>query len=136
MGMASSSTRRVVAAGLLLLGAAGCGRALYPAGGKVTYPDGKPVTEGLVVFESKGQEKAVTARGEIQSDGRFQLSTHRPGDGVPAGKYSVLVSPKSDPNAVDRRAGPPPFVSKSGLELEVTVAGPNDFAIQVTRPGR
>src|SRR5262249_20312630 len=115
----------------------GCGRALYPARGKVTYLDGKPVTAGLVVFESKGQEKPVTARGEIQSDGSFQLSTHRTGDGVPAGKYSALVTPKYDANAVDRQTGPPPpFERKSGLEFVVTADGPNDFAIRVTRPGR
>jgi hypothetical protein len=134
MGFPGSQARRAVAAaGLLLFGAAGCGPALYPAGGKVTYPDGKPVTAGMVVFESKGQDRPVTARGEIQSDGSFRLSTHRPGDGVPPGKYRALVSPKYDPNAVDRPAKAQPFVPKSGLEFEVTAAGPNDFAIQVRR---
>jgi hypothetical protein len=143
MGFPSSRTRRVVAAaGLLLLGVAGCGPGLYPARGKVTYADGKPLTEGMVVFESKDKEKPITARGEIQSDGSFQLSTYKPGDGALPGKYRVMVAPKSDPNAVDRGAKPPPFdprfadFKKSGLELEVTAAGPNDFAIQVTKTGR
>jgi hypothetical protein len=104
--------------------------------GKVTYPDGKPVTEGMVVFESKGQEKAVTARGEIQSDGSYTLSTYKPGDGAPLGKYRVLVSPKFDPNSVDRPTKAQPFDPKSGLEFEVTASGPNDFPIQVSRPRR
>ena len=143
MRFPSGPTRRIAAVALLcLLGAAGCGSGLYPVRGKVTYPDGKPVTEGMVVFESKSEEARVTARGEIQSDGSFALSTHKPGDGAPAGKYRVLVAPKNDPNAVDRPAGPPPFdpryadFNKSKLEFEVTPAGPNEFAIQVTRPGR
>ena len=131
--------RTVAAASLLLLGAAGCGSKLVPVKGKVTYPDGKPLAEGMVVFESKGEGKAVTARGEIQSDGRYQLSTHRPGDGVPPGKYQVLVAPKTDPNAVDRGARPLPFDPRfadfrtSKLEFEVTDSGPNDFPIQVTK---
>src|SRR5438067_1061279 len=85
MRFPSCPTRRIAAVALLcLLGAAGCGSGLYPVRGKVTYPDGKPVTEGMVVFESKSEEARVTARGEIQSDGSFALSTHKPGDGAPA----------------------------------------------------
>ena len=132
----------VAAAGLFVLGAAGCGPGMYPAKGKVTYPDGKPLTEGTVVFESKSADRPVSARGEIQADGSYQLSTRKPGDGVPAGKYRALVAPKRDPNAVDRPAKASPIdprfteFSKSGLEFEVTAAGPNDFAIAVTKPGR
>jgi hypothetical protein len=108
----------------------------------VTYPDGQPVTAGTVVFESKDSSKPVTARGDIQSDGRFRLGTHKPGDGALPGKYRVLVAPKYDPNAVDRPAKPPPFDPRfadfktSGLEFEVTAAGPNEFPIQVKQTGR
>src|SRR5689334_5976046 len=122
---------------LLLLGVIGCGPRLYPVRGKVTYPDGKPLTEGMVVFESQGQEKPVTARGSIRSNGSYELSTFRPGDGALAGKYRVLVAPKVDPNAVDLPSGPPPFDPRyanfdtSGLEYQVGAA-PNDFPIQVT----
>ena len=128
---------RVIVVPLLLLGAVGCGPRLYPVRGKVTYPDGKPLTAGLVVFESQGQEKPVTARGDIRADGSYQLGTYRPGDGALAGKYRVLVAPKSDPNAVDLPSGPPPFDPRymgfdtSGLEYQVG-AGANDFPIQVT----
>jgi hypothetical protein len=123
---------------LLLLGAAGCGPRMYPVHGKVTYPDGSPVTEGMVVFESQGQEKPVTARGDIRPDGSYQLGTYKPGDGALAGKYRVLVAPKADPNAVDRPSGPPPFdprfanFATSGLEFQVG-AGASDFPIQVSK---
>jgi hypothetical protein len=125
---------------LLLPGVVGCGVRLYPVRGQVTFPDGKPLTEGMVVFESTGQEKASTARGEIRPDGSYELGTHKPGDGALAGKYRVLVAPKSDPNAVDKPSKPPPIEPRytqfatSGLEFEVTAAGPNEFPIRVTRP--
>jgi hypothetical protein len=135
------SRAEVVAGCLVLLAAAGCGPRLYPVRGTVTYPDGQPVTEGLVVFESDGAAKPVTARGDIQADGRYQLGTFRPGDGVPPGKYRVLVAPKSDPNAVDRAPKPPPFDPRyasfqtSGLAVEVA-GGRADYPIQVAQAGK
>jgi hypothetical protein len=131
--------RRVaLAAALLLPLAAGCGTRLYPVRGQVTYPDGKALTEGIVVFESKDHEPTVMARGVIGPDGRYELSTYKPGDGVPAGKYRALVAPKNDPNAVDK-ASKPPFdpayaaFQTSGLEFDVTAAGPNEFLIKVSK---
>jgi hypothetical protein len=131
----------LLAAALLLLGVSGCGPKLHAVRGKVSYADGTPVSEGMVVFEGRGPDNAVTARGEIQTDGGYRLGTYKPGDGALAGKYRVLVTPKSDPNAVDRPAAPPPFDARfmdfqsSGLEFEVTAAGPNDFPITVDRTG-
>lgn len=135
------SSRPVAAALVLLLGAAGCGPKLYPVRGTVTLADGKPVTEGMVVFERKGEDRPVTARGEIQPDGSYRLGTHAPGDGAPPGPYRVLVAPKYDANAVDRPPAPPPFDPRyadfrtSGLEFEVK-AGSNDFPITVKKKGR
>jgi hypothetical protein len=133
---------RALTFALLLLSAVGCGSRLYPVRGKVTYADGKPVTEGMVVFESKDQANRITARGEIRADGSYELSTYQPGDGALPGKYQVLVAPKSDPNAVDKPSRPPPFdlryaeFKTSGLEFEVTAAGPNDFPIKVDKKSR
>ena len=131
---------RAAAVALLLLGAAGCGSRLQKVRGKVTYPDGRPVTEGMVVFETRDDKEPITARGEIQPDGSYQLSTFKPGDGARLGKHRVLVAPKFDPNAVDGPAKPPPFDPRyadfktSGLEYEVT-AGPNDYPIRVSPAG-
>src|SRR5207237_9506822 len=122
--------RRLTAVALLLLpGALGCGPKLYPVHGRVTFPDGKPLAEGMVVFESTGAEKAVTARGDVQADGSYQLSTYKPGDGALPGKYRALVAPKTDPNAIDKPAQPPPLdpryarFATSGLQFEVTAGG-------------
>src|SRR5262245_55467367 len=70
----------VVAVGLL--GLAGCGGpSLYPVHGKVVWENGADAQElagGLVVCESV--EGGVGARGDIEKDGSFQLSTYKPGD--------------------------------------------------------
>jgi len=124
---------------LLLLCVAGCGR-YYPVHGTVTYADGTPVTEGLVVFERQEGGTAITARGEIQPDGSYRLSTAKPGDGVPPGKYRVLVAPKTDLNDVDKPR-PAPFdpsyteFNTSGLEFEVKPDA-TEFPIRVTKPGK
>jgi hypothetical protein len=127
---------------MLLFGTVGCGSKLYPVRGKVTFADGSPVSEGMVVFESMDMEPALAARGQIRADGTFELTTHHAGDGAPAGKYRALVAPKYDPNAVDKPRKPASIDGRytefktSGLEFEVTASGPNDFAIRVTRPDK
>jgi hypothetical protein len=130
---------RILPVGLLLLvGAVGCGPKLYPVRGKVTLPDGTSLTEGLVVFESKDADKPITARGQIQADGHYELGTYRPGDGALPGTYRVLIAPKTDPNAADKKQPPPPFDSRfmafktSGLEFEVK-AESNEYPIQLTK---
>src|SRR5437899_2247879 len=99
--------RRILPVALVLaLGAAvGCGKGLYPVRGKVTLEDGTPLAKGLVVFESTQEKSPITARGDIQADGSYQLSTAKPGDGVPTGKYRALVSPRDYEN-IDGLDGP------------------------------
>jgi hypothetical protein len=123
-----------------LIGAAGCGNGLHPVRGKVTFDDGKPLARGIVVFESKEAERKVTARGEIQEDGTYELGTRQPGDGAPAGAYRVLIAPQEDIDAPapERQVT---FDSRyrdfktSGLEFEVK-AGTNEFPIRLTRAAR
>jgi hypothetical protein len=106
----------------------------------VTYEDGTPFTMGMVVFEGDAGGKIVTARGELQPDGTYQLGTNKPGDGAPAGKYRVLVAPRQDIDSpAPERDRPIDFrytsFSTSGLEFEVK-SGPNEFPIQVSKPGK
>jgi hypothetical protein len=123
-----------------LLGVAGCGPKLYPVRGRVTYKtDGKPLTQGMVVFQS--EDNRITARGEIGRDGEYELGTYERGDGALPGKYRVLVAPKSDPNAVDKKPPKPPPIDprfsdfmKSGLQCEVKPQD-NNYPIEVARPG-
>jgi hypothetical protein len=115
---------------------------LQPVRGKVTLEDGTVLTQGMVVFESTESEKPITARGDIQADGSYELSTHKPGDGVPPGKYRVLIAPRIDLEEIDAPNRKPPLFDKSytnfstsGLEFEVK-PGANEFVIQVARPGK
>jgi len=90
---------------LVLFGASGCGSpTLFPVSGRVTYKDGKPVTAGLVIFEPVSQK--ISARGEIQADGSFQLGTHRDNDGALEGEYKVLVVPPPLPEEGKQRRSP------------------------------
>lgn len=137
--LASFRIVRFVAIALLMLGVGGCGPRLYPVQGTVTFEDGAPVSGGLVVFESAGADgkASVMARGAIQADGRYELSTDRPGDGVPAGQYRVRLVPPEP--SLDGRTSPAPSFDRrytrfqtSGLEFEVK-PGSNTYPIQVAR---
>ena len=115
----------------------GCGGGLKPVHGKVTLPDGQPAAGSLVVFESEGEGNALTARGEVQADGSYRLGTLQPGDGVPPGKYRVLIAPPAAANA--EAPTRPPFPAKysdfqtSGLEYQVTTDKDNEFQIQLVK---
>jgi hypothetical protein len=121
----------------ILLATAGCGGNLQPVRGKVTLPDGSPAAGSLVVVESEIDGKTISARGDVQTDGTYELSTYQPGDGVPPGKYRVLVAPPPVAN-IDAPTRPP-FHAKyssfqtSGLEFEVKAHEKNEFPIHVTK---
>src|SRR5262249_14412620 len=120
----SSIAGRAMTAAAVLLALTGCGNRLYPVRGTVTLEDGTPITKGMIICERFEGGPAVSAQGAIQSDGTYRLGTTKPGDGLPPGKYRVLI------NAMDLSDLPDdkkdiPFDSKylnfqtSGLELEV-----------------
>lgn len=115
----------------------GCGEGKHTVRGTVTLEDGTPLTKGMVVIERREGGVPITARGEIQSDGRFELSTDKIGDGVPPGKYRVLINSMDLSDVPDEKKNLP-FDTKylkfetSGLEYEVK-AGSNDYAIKLNR---
>jgi hypothetical protein len=129
---------RASLAALIVFALTGCGGGTYPVRGTVTLDDGTPVTRGLVVFERVDGGQAVTARGDIQPDGSYQLSTYKPGDGVPAGRYKVLVNPLDLSDVPDEKKVLPfdyryMRFETSGLEVEVK-AGSNDCPLRLDRP--
>jgi hypothetical protein len=123
--------------GLLGVALAGCGGGKSPVRGTVTLDDGSPLPKGMVVFERSGGGAAITARGEIQPDGHYELSTDKPGDGVPPGKYRVLINSMDLSDVPDEKKNLP-FAIKylkfetSGLEYEVK-SGQNDYQIKLDR---
>jgi hypothetical protein len=118
--------------------ACGCGSGKYPVRGKVTLEDGTPLTRGMVVFESLDGTQG--ARGMIQPDGRYELSSASAGDGVRPGRYRVLVSALDLTDVPDEQKTLPFDVKytrfqTSGLEVEVK-ARKNDVPIELSRTAR
>jgi hypothetical protein len=129
---------------LVLLAASGvsCSSAngvrLYPVRGQVLYR-GRPVAGAMVVLHPLGQ----TAAGQkplayADAEGRFGLTTDRPGDGVPAGEYAVTVErrekTRSGAEKVRARNLLPARYSKpetSGLRCRVQ-EGPTELSLNLT----
>ena len=71
---------------LVLIFLAGCGDPKVT--GKVTFPDGTPLTKGQVLFQKEG----FVAAGDIRSDGTYSAGKNKDGDGLPPGKYEVFIA--------------------------------------------
>jgi hypothetical protein len=88
----------------LLLVITGCGGPrLYPVEGTIEFPDHQAARElagGSVEFDPV--DGKASARGIIEADGRFRMSTYQPGDGVLPGTYRVCIQPPLP--ALDRPA--------------------------------
>lgn len=107
--------RMTAVVALLLVAAPGCfsgNPKTYPVTGKVTFPDGKPLTKGTVEFELLDQEKPSTATGEISEDGTFELGTFELDDGAVAGRHrAVVIADHEIGTGVER----PGIVPRTGL---------------------
>jgi hypothetical protein len=124
---------RMLLAASCCLACWGCGpgsgttASLIPVKGKVTYK-GQPLTTGVIKFEPDGYGRE--ARGKIQSDGTFVLTTFKDGDGVVAGHHAVTVLDtgiKSARNAVAKKYGE---AASSGLTADVD-ADHTEFAFNL-----
>ena len=123
------------AAMVLVVAFAGCSRYVtYPVEGRVTFPDGSPAANCRVTLE--GGDPLISATGVTDADGNFSLGTVSESDGVPVGKYRVVVV---DPPPFSPQTKPLPEVAlkhasfeTSGLEVTVQ-RGPNRLDIQVER---
>jgi hypothetical protein len=101
---------------------------MYPVDGKVIYTDGKPATDlagATVVFESA--EARVNAAGEVDGSGAFKLTTRRPNDGAPPGKYRVLIAPPEEQGVTDDSSG-----KKDGRPRKKRVLDPRYSAFQTS----
>lgn len=64
----------------------------YPVTGQVLY-QGQPVAEARVVFHPQAEQEAELPKpqAETDADGRFRLTTLKPGDGALPGLYAITV---------------------------------------------
>jgi len=118
----------------------GCGKGIS-VNGKVTFPDGSPLTVGEVVF----QTETVMASGRIQPDGTYRLVGAKEGDGIPPNHYGVRItgackSSIAPPGTLPEDVPPPiplideKFEKTETSELTCDVKGAQTFNITVTAP--
>jgi hypothetical protein len=69
----------------IFLAIAGCGE--IKVGGKVTFPDGTPLSTGKIIFS----DATHTFTAKIHKDGSFSLGKLKDGEGIPAGHYKVGI---------------------------------------------
>ncbi len=109
-------------AALLLVACAGCGvpasvnSKLIPVKGKVTYK-GKALTGGSVTFEP---DSGRGAHGEINSDGMYEMTTFKAGDGAIAGPHRVAIIGATGKGKANAVPGKYKYNSSSKLEVDVT----------------
>ena len=131
----------------LLMVAVGCGKGkdpTYPLKGRVFFSDGNPVPAGSISFRAIDRNPPISARGEIQPDGTFTVSTFDRNDGAVAGRHQVAIV---SAGGLAPRLGfvPPPvyppvdsrFADFEHSGLEVTVSSDpsaNNFELQVLPP--
>jgi hypothetical protein len=130
---------------MLLIATCGCSGspvATWPVSGKVVLEDGTPLKTGTVEFASV--DGVHTARGSIQSDGSFRLTTFSDGDGAVAGTHDAVVIQlisTEDLPLHQHDHGPtidPRFAhyDSAGLEFTVQAEQDNEFRIVVTAVDR
>lgn len=108
----------------------------FPVSGKVTFPDGSPVRVGTI--ELKSRLHGIHARGEINANGEFTLSTYTPGDGAVAGTHDCvlvqMVMVEAIPNFRPSTEGVvhPRFGSYSSSKLVVDVNQGQSNTLELT----
>ena len=73
---------------LLAICAVGCSNKIKVHGTVVFEDDQSPLTVGTVLL----QHDTYSAKGQIQADGSFQISSIKNNDGVPPGVYRVAIT--------------------------------------------
>lgn len=125
---------------LLLVLVTGCSK-MQPLSGKVTFRDNnEPLTQGTVIF----QTDTYQARGSLDEEGNYSISSVKEGDGIPKGIYSVFiegttVTAGKDKKGMPRKEGNLVDPKFNGTEsgLKCTIDGKNKvFDFKVDRPGK
>lgn len=123
----------------------GCGGGVGPVEGRVAWKDGAPARELAgcqVIFDLP--EKQTSARGTIQADGSFRLTTNKPDDGALAGDYKVLLievgrKPRGGPDSTELAPGliDARYADPSTTDLRATIPpGGGKVTLTVERASR
>ncbi|MCI0462758.1 MAG: hypothetical protein L0Z62_37905 [Gemmataceae bacterium] len=124
---------------LALCSFVGCGPQMpktYPAKGKVVMKGGKPWTGGetWITFQLKS-DPSLVARGPVEKDGSFTLSTEMFGKQKPGaveGEHTVMVDPPPPPGEALPIISTPYVMTKT---YKVEPRDNNEFTIEVGQFG-
>jgi hypothetical protein len=105
----------------------GCGAQMVPVSGTVQR-DGQIVPGGSVLFRPVSSE-SKPAVGPIQADGKFEMMTENPGDGVMIGKYRVVIA--GERGSSDERTRTT-YMGPSDKPVEVVAGKPNELVINIS----
>lgn len=142
LALQSSLLAHLFTLAFIALAIIGCSRGpeIVPVSGKVLY-NGEPLKYGGVMFQP---EAGQPARGVIQPDGTFVLTTESKGDGATVGRNRVRVTcyEAQDPSAAASEGEaalgklliPKKYtdIDTSEIEIEVPRGGKNDVVIELT----
>jgi len=112
----------------------GCGKNKRLVG-KVTFDDGEPAPNGMVIFRTD----TFVSKGEIQPNGSYKMGSEKENNGIPPGEYQVFVTGISGPLPPGVFGPPPPLCDPkyenpdtSGLTCKIPAPG-NKFDFVVER---
>ena len=112
---------------LLLIGAVtGCGDVRTKVSGKISYPDGSPLTVGEIRGFGGTDKDGAHVRAFIKEDGSYELYDVKPGDKVRAGlTYKLAIVNATVEEAVGGSGGSAPRITgPSGLAAPSPMALP------------
>jgi hypothetical protein len=106
----------------------------YPVKGQVVIFGVGPLTEGEVQFRPRSRPKLI-AKGPVQKDGSFVLSTPGHGDGVLEGdcQAAIIAPPRGGKPVIAEKFAD---FDKADRNYTVTNRPENFWIIQVDKPGR
>ncbi|MDR1479319.1 MAG: DUF2271 domain-containing protein [Planctomycetaceae bacterium] len=120
---------------IVLLFLAGCSNGKVQLGGTVTFDDGTPLTSGAVIFSTD----TFSAKGNIDSSGKYIVGSIGTNDGIPAGKYKVHIEGATEDVSSYKGETSHSLIGieyttydSTPLSCEVPVAG-NNFDIKVPK---
>jgi hypothetical protein len=110
----------------------------YPVKGRVVFNGGGEVHVGTVELKSK-EHPTIQARGTIETDGSFTLSTYEPNDGAIAGDHDcVVVQMVMAENVKSHRPSKVGIVDRkhasyatSGLRAQIKAGPANELELKV-----
>jgi hypothetical protein len=103
----------------------------------VVFADKTPLPGGNIEFAPVEGKIRTSARGQIEENGTFTLTTFRSSDGAIEGKHRVLIIParkrgERPGKAARNLDGKYQSFDTSGLEANVSSNSKNDFEFVVT----